>query len=241
MLNERLALVRATLVDLAKLDRGRRVFGAEVHGYELLAPLSEEEVAAFEEDLGVTLPGDYRAFVTQLGSAGAGPFYGLFPLGEMDDGESWEETEFVGDLARPFPYTQAWNWPAERLEALDDAEDEEEESEYFAPIDGAFPIVQEGCALRDLLVVTGPEAGNVWHDARADHGGLVPWGEGAPAANVGGRVWTPTCFGPFAAGEDLPPAAPRPRMTFLDWYERWLSAAAVLSVRALRSGRTPRA
>ena len=46
---------------------------------------------------------------------------------------------------------------------------------YWVPVDGAIPVCHEGCAVRDWLVVSGPEAGRVWHDATADMKGWSPW------------------------------------------------------------------
>ena len=50
------------------------------------------------------------------------------------------------------------------------------EVQYYATdiTDGAIPICHEGCALRNWLVVTGPLAGTVWRDLRADYGGIQP-------------------------------------------------------------------
>lgn len=41
-------------------------------------------------------------------------------------------------------------------------------------VNGAVPICYLGSALRQWIVVTGPEAGNVWCDNRADQNGLRP-------------------------------------------------------------------
>ena len=52
------------------------------------------------------------------------------------------------------------------------------------------------CALRDWLVITGPEAGQVWHDERVDQGGLWPY------ESADGR-----------------------RVMFTEWYLDWLDEA----------------
>ena len=65
-----------------------------------------------------------------------------------------------------------------------------------ALVAGAFPICHHGCAYRDWLVVTGPEAGQVWHDARPDERGLWPY------ESTDGR-----------------------RLTFAEWYLDWLGGA----------------
>jgi hypothetical protein len=145
--------------------------------------------------------------VVKLGNGGAGPYYGVFKLGEMDasyEFQDWEEGDgFVGVLSEPFPHTSAWNDLTGQPVESDDEEAYEEALEVFdgrywdpVNVNGAIPICHEGCALRDWLVVTGPEAGHVWHDARADLEGLKPIGIGA-----------------------------KKRVTFLNWYESWLNEA----------------
>src|SRR6266404_2538792 len=66
-------------------------------------------------------------------------------------------------------------------------------------VNGAIPICHKGCAYRDWLVVSGPEAGHVWHDARADQAGLYPVA-----------------------------IATKKRGTFLDWYMHWLHGALAM-------------
>jgi hypothetical protein len=165
-------------------------------------------VTAFERQYRVRLPEDYRGFLINVGNGGAGPHYGLFRLGEMDcqwDDAPWKEGEFVGVLREPWPHRDAWNLPEEELKIPDglslealDAVFELRDRKYWneALVAGAFPICHHGCALRDWLVVTGPEAAQVWHDARVDGGGLHPY-ERADGA----------------------------RQTFMDWYLDWLNGA----------------
>jgi hypothetical protein len=192
----------------------RRVFGANKHNFIAHARLSEKEVSDFERVHGVTLPPEYRDFLLQVGNGGAGPTYGLFKLGEVDDGfdeKPWTQNDgFVGTLAKPFPHTGPWNdlsgMPAYDESKEDDLTWEEEYSRQYdlwmrrycrtEMINGAIPICHQGCAMRQWLVVTGPEAGNVWDDLRADHEGLQPLQH-----NGSGRV------------------------SFLLWYRSWLEEA----------------
>jgi hypothetical protein len=89
------------------------VFGSDGHGFQMNPVLSESEAAAFERDHKIVLPSDYRQFVTEVGNGGAGPFYGVFPLGFMDenfDQRPWQENDgFVGALSEPFQFQQEWN------------------------------------------------------------------------------------------------------------------------------------
>lgn len=59
-------------------------FGADDHKYQLGPPISEETIAAFESRFGVSLPEGYRNFLLWMGNGGAGPFYGLYPLKEVE-------------------------------------------------------------------------------------------------------------------------------------------------------------
>ena len=201
------------LVKLAAADKGFNVFGANSHRYETNHVLSEPEVRVVEEKYRFTLPKEYRWFVTTVGNGGAGPFYGIFPLGKHDAGHdltSWEKGGLVGSPGLPFQHAKAWNLPPafwadqpdpgeevseEEEDALWEAWDQKLEEKYWdlSVMQGAIPICHEGCALRNWLVTTGPLAGNIWRDMRADNEGI------APLKNANG---TP--------------------MSFVDWYLSWL-------------------
>jgi len=182
-------------------------FGADSHRFLLNEPLTQANVSAFESRYSVRLPEEYRHFLTVIANGGAGPFLGVFPLGMMDDGfilQPWQENgDFVGVLSKPFAFETEWNdlngKPPDDLAELDPssyaAKMDEFEQYYWggALMSGAIPICHEGCALRVWLVVTGLQAGQLWHDGRADYTGLKPvrLSDGAVA-------------------------------TFAPWYEEWL-------------------
>ncbi len=67
-------------------DRGLSRFGADRHKYQLRPPASEKDVAAFEARFHILLPEGYRDFLLWMGNGGAGPFYGLYRLGEAEPG-----------------------------------------------------------------------------------------------------------------------------------------------------------
>jgi hypothetical protein len=164
------------------------LFGADKHGFHLNPPLSEAEATAFERDHSVLLPPDYRQFITRIGNGGAGPFYGIFPLGSMDHNfnlRPWKENDgFVGTLSKPFPFKHEWNdlcvMPQDDLLKRDadeyDRRIEQFDRTYWSSdlVNGAIPICHEGCALRMWLVLSGEQAGNVWEDRRSEYKGLRP-------------------------------------------------------------------
>jgi len=205
----------AIIEGLAALDRKdpqRRLFGSQVHEYRLNPPLRAAVIQAFEKKRLISLPEDYGYFIGAVGNGGAGPYYGLFPFGDHDNGDDsckWEDGYLIGDLAQPFPHTQDWNLPksfwAEPEPDGHRSEEEEHlrieawytqlEEQYWNPriMNGAIPICHLGCALRHWLVVTGPQKGFVWSDDRADYEGIHPLRD--------------------SRGEQL---------TFAEWYLSWL-------------------
>jgi hypothetical protein len=177
---------RKVLSELQRQNEGQS------QDFRLHAPLAESEVLTFERAYDVTLPPDYREFLIKIGNGGAGPFYGFFPLGFADNDfeiERWHENGYiVGDLSKPFPFTEGWNdltgKPDDDLAELITGPEETEydrQAEAFEKVywrsellNGAIPICHMGCALRIYLVVTGPEAGYLWEDRRAEYGGIKP-------------------------------------------------------------------
>jgi hypothetical protein len=173
--------------DLQRLRIARpEIFGASSHHFRLNAPLVEAEVRAFERQHAIQLPLEYRRFLIELGNGGAGPYYGVNPLGAVDgvDGHMAAWGDFVGSLAEPFAFCQPWNDLTGRPEdTLADSDEEEYERRlaaferrYWHPsvMNGAVPICHKGCALRIWLVVSGAEAGNAWCDDRAECNGIAP-------------------------------------------------------------------
>jgi len=202
---------QAILRDLRELQTtggSQDFFGASEHKYELNPTVREATILEFEAKHFIELPIEYRCFLTEVGNGGAGPYYGLFKLGEIDsdwDHCLWDECPgFVGDLSAPFPHTEHWNDLTGEpcYGSLADEIYEQQltlfENHYFASanINGAIPICHIGCNLRHLLIVTGPERGYVWLDERADRKGLSP-----------------------LAGSD------GERVTFYRWYRDWLDEA----------------
>jgi hypothetical protein len=180
--------VRERLAQLRKRDRTGQ--------FRLRKPAAEEDVAGYEHRHGITFPEPYRTFLLKVTDGGTG----LYSLGSHffnDDGPGPE----VGDPRKPFPHAVAWNEESEFVDTDRDLTDEEEErleawrENYDRPelVDGAVPLADEGCAHYALLVVTGPQRGNVWMDSRGSEEGIYPVTDAQ-----GGHV------------------------TFAEWYMTWL-------------------
>ncbi|MEU0562809.1 SMI1/KNR4 family protein [Dactylosporangium sp. NPDC006015] len=182
-------------------------------------PLTPAELAAVQHQLGVELPADYRRFLLHVGRGGAGPDGGLHPLEHDADGWSWRvhtdwDPNDLTTLAEPFPLRSSDWRTAEEL--LDDCPDwdtfsprndyeeawqawhDRHEATMYNPrrTHGAFSIANDGAGTLRWLIVTGPERGHVWLDHRLDGRGMAP-------------AWLPH----------------HRRVTFGQWYLRWLETA----------------
>jgi hypothetical protein len=86
--------VKAAISRLRKIQA--EVFRVGGHGFLMNPKLPQSEATAFERDNKIALPSDYRQFLTGIGNGGAGPFYGVFLLGFMDDNfdlRPWQEND----------------------------------------------------------------------------------------------------------------------------------------------------
>lgn len=139
--------LRAWAADADKRDPRRRRFGARHHDYAWRAPLSEARVAAIEDELGVALPASYRRFVTTLGDGGVGPYQGVMPLDHPV-----QLTAARGGFASDAPGAALYR--------------------------GVIGLGHVGCGQLAFLIVRSADpaagAGEVWIDARAGGGGVLP-------------------------------------------------------------------
>lgn len=135
--------LRALLERAKTADPELKQFGAGCHKYQWNPLTSLKEIEKFEQTAGVSLPEDYRGFLLQAGDGGAGPFYGLFSLGQVQGWLDWEvEPEKM-------PYLH----PGMDVGAL-----ETEEGNWRR---GCIPIGSQGDTYFTYLLVAGPDRGRV--------------------------------------------------------------------------------
>ncbi|WP_144122769.1 SMI1/KNR4 family protein [Catellatospora sichuanensis] len=188
---------RERVESLSRHPHRDAIFGAEDHQMRLEPPLSADELDDLERHLGVSLPEDYRTFLTQVSAGGAGPAYGVFPV-RRDDSGSWRWHGDGADMTRhdlvkvPFQVDRPYGEILDRLadecpdeEAFDEIENfdtamEQWQERLYAVLaepgmdSGAICLVHYGCAQRAWLVVTGPARGQMWWDHRCDEHDLAP-------------------------------------------------------------------
>ncbi len=198
-MQEHFAAIRFKLEQMAAVDPALLVIDSD---FKLAPPLDEREVSAWEARNGVRLPEDYRAFLLGLGSAGAGPGYGLEPLGTLRRGQ----TEANASPKTPFPLREFFDV----MDNPDGLSETELNSDKWTT--GAIYLGTEGCGMDYLLVVAGDERGHVWMDDRTNGYGIYPV---APnREELGGTCEDTTIF--------VPAESKHERTAFLNWYEWWL-------------------
>ena len=183
---------------LKSLDTDFEVFGASAHQYVLNPTLSAKEISGFEKKHHLKFPQAYRDFLMEIGNGGAGPSYGVFPMGLMDDGvdfKEWEKVDYIYPT-RTFRFTNSFNDTSILHRGAPQEQEFQTHAEYQVAyrlwtdkhawdlqleywlahsLDGAIPVCHRGCALRTWLVVAeGKEYGHVWHDDTVDNLGVYP-------------------------------------------------------------------
>jgi hypothetical protein len=159
---DRIARIQSGLREAAR--RKLAPFGSSDRDFHLEPPTVEAEVSDFERVCGVTLPSEYRTFITTLGDGGAGPGYGLLSLTR---GLEYDVEPVTPELLRrPFEFTEF----TDALHLLD------RETDEYAPRPGSITISDAGCYLRHFIVVTGPTRGQMWVDHTTSDSGYWPLG-----------------------------------------------------------------
>jgi len=143
-----------------------KIFGSETHQYKYNPCLTNDYVKKFEQSFSISLPFDYKYFITQIGNGGSGPYYGLFTLSDWDFELEIKDKNF---LSTNFPHTDKWNIIQDDVI---DYDDENEMKKYLAQVTGSMRICHYGCGVYYLLVVTGDKAGHIWVDDRASDNGI---------------------------------------------------------------------
>lgn len=131
--------IRKKIELLKRYDSSFAAFGSKTHEYIINPVLSESDIAKFEKIEQVNLPKSYRDYLKYLGDGGAGPNYGIYSLQDARNGAGWYLP--IKDLNN-------------------------KENDDDSP--GELLISHNGCGLFTWLKVSGPSAGEVWYDGRAN-------------------------------------------------------------------------
>lgn len=162
MFKEQLSRIKSKLTKALEVDSKFKVFGATSHKYVVNPPIPCLELESFELKYGVKLPQDYREFLLEIGNGGAGPFHGLYPLGEgIDELSAKSETVSLPACVRPDMTDEEWRERSKKIVDDEGISDEDYDSESSVLYSGILPIGSQGCTYLHALVLTGEYAGKV--------------------------------------------------------------------------------
>jgi hypothetical protein len=166
----------------------------------------EGEVEWLESELGVNLPSEYRAFLTEIGY-GAGPYYGIW-----SPGKALDEIQSLSQEMQAEVGIEAWAFdpfpiPAPAVPRVVRA---------TWPASGCLPICHEGCTAWAVLCLQGEFAGCVW-DVVCLSGYNGDW---VPAQRPPGCLKFPI-RGPIGWRSKWLPRLPEPP-SFAQWFDGWL-------------------
>jgi SMI1 / KNR4 family (SUKH-1) len=169
--NEQLQRIESKLIKAKKADKDLKVFGASGHKYKLNRPATAREVISFETKYGIQLPECYSAFITHTGNGGesyassaAGPFYGIYPLGEnVDELVYTNIKESVANECVIYPKMtdEYWKSLTKNIDENDDISDSDFEQELSRIYAGILPIGSQGCAYLHGIILNGTYKGRI--------------------------------------------------------------------------------
>lgn len=177
MFKEQLDRIRLKLPLAAQADQECEVFGASSHRYKLNPPLHHAQLQEFEQVHGIILPESYAAFLTEIGNGGAGPYYGVHPLGTNQSMElerlhkpsAIQSTSLLDGIIEDADYA---------VKADTDEMSDTEYDEYIAEMtQGLLNIGEQGCSYETMLVVTGELRGKVIYMDLESHQTFVTYEE----------------------------------------------------------------
>ena len=155
------------LAELAqKADPDNLVFGAEKHKYQFNKTIDIGTVQNFEKRTGITLPEDYKEFLTKVGNGGAGIDYGLYSIEQVE--QHFSTTKVASEGMTLFDYDD----PAEKyvqiaavmekLEEQCNIDSDEQYNKLKADlIRGMLIIGTAGCTYDYFIMCKGSKKGYV--------------------------------------------------------------------------------
>ncbi|MBO9202117.1 MULTISPECIES: SMI1/KNR4 family protein [Niastella] len=163
--DEQLQRIKDKLPIAKNADEGCDVFCADTHEYLLNVPATEEEVSAFEHKHAIQLPPCYRSFLLVVGNggigsrdSGAGPGYGLYPLGCDADKGDYISHDCV---LKPDMTINEWESLTVFVHNEENISNEQYLREARTLFGGILPLGTQGCTYIHALVLNGPHKGRV--------------------------------------------------------------------------------
>lgn len=216
--------IKEKLQKLKKVDKKFSIFGSTGHKYQRHL-VKVDEIEKFEQKFKFTLPQNFRSFLMEIGY-GAGPYYGVWGLKEIETELSAEIDDFrkehnkLVSPANNFPLTQ------KDLELMNERFNKDNKIIYKSstyPIDGNITISSHGCQGYSTLVTKGEFEGTVW-DLYYEGDFDGQWSPAKPAICLqtsNGKIRSDKYKSKHFPEIEISNYPLEP-VNFLDWFENWL-------------------
>lgn len=169
--SDQIRRIKKKLLEAKDADKNCIVFGADQHKYQLNKPVTAEKITEIENKYSIELPDCYKSFVLNVGNGGvgwqdssAGPFFGIYPLGEnMNELIDVDTEKHLKNscVIHPKMTDEFWETLSQKIngdETLTDEEYDQERGNLWA---GILPIGSQGCSYLHGVVLNGPYRGRV--------------------------------------------------------------------------------
>jgi hypothetical protein len=157
-----IARIQEKLVAAKQADPQFNVFGASSHKYQMAPPVTEADIRQFETSYSIVLPDCFREFLLGVGNGGAGPFYGIYPLGSLVNELVEDPRPFLMKPAIIDPDMTDAVWKDLKKQTSESGLSDEEFNEVCGKLySGVLPIGSQGCSYLHAIVLNGPCQGQV--------------------------------------------------------------------------------
>ena len=171
LFDDQIQRIKGKLFQARQVDKDLKVMGASSHKYQVNDPVAAEEVLKLEEKYGIDLPDCYKSFILQFGNAGigyqdaaAGPYYGIYPLGEnINELISDERGQYLKRDCIIYPGMSDQHWMSLQANIDNDEHisDEDIEKELGKIWGGIITIGSQGCSYVHGIIINGTYRGRV--------------------------------------------------------------------------------
>ncbi|MBO0321188.1 SMI1/KNR4 family protein [Muricauda sp. CAU 1633] len=168
--SQQIGRIKKKLLEAKTIDKDCLVFGASAHKYAMHSPATISQVESFEATYGIQLPECYRAFKLHVGNggtsyqnSGAGPYYGIYTLGDHLDTLVYEDPKiFLKNNCCLYPKMKDAQWKKlTKILDEDGLSDEVYYEEFTKIYGGILPLGTQGCTYVHGLLLNGPHKGKV--------------------------------------------------------------------------------
>ncbi len=156
--------IKEKLIIAKEKDAGLKVFGAGRHKYVLNKTATINDIRSFENSYSIDLPECFKSFMTNIGNGGAGPFYGIYSLGEgLNEITSSKAKEYLGRdcIISPEISESYWLSLNKKIDENEDISNDDYEKELGRIFGGILPIGNQGCTYYHGIILNGDHKGKV--------------------------------------------------------------------------------